>query len=468
MPNTAEISDTGTLTVVHDDSRDVSTHPDLPAARRAAIEWFAEHAPREGLIVHSTDPEFPPGWIRIFPDKTVEPADGPEPEPEPLPQAQPIVLPSLAESSVEADGVEDEAADSEAELETPHEAHGSEPAIDDAAADEPLPAEAPEGPAPEPEESTPRPQVRQGETAAVFTDTRAPRKPLPAKEGLQGLLNRVTGGLLALPPSEKELTLRASTEAVQRGLSTHKTISFLNLKGGATKTTACYNVGAVLGRTRGGSVLAWDNNENKGTLAERSLVANHDHTAVDLLHAIDELDESAIATELMSFVRPQGSNHFDVLASQNIGSKAQVIDGEGFARLHRALRRFYRLILVDTGNASNADTWQGAVDASDAIVLCTLNREDVAKTAFATLDTLHRQGHGEKVANAVVVITETQRPNAERMRRMIELFDEVAAEVVQVPFDTHLDEGEIIEWDALSPATRTAYLHAAAAIMRRL
>src|SRR5690625_6213604 len=41
--------------------------------------------------------------------------------------------------------------------------------------------------------------------------------------------------------------------------------------------------------TRGGNVLAWDNNETRGTLGWRGIPSDHNRTAVDLLQNIDLL-----------------------------------------------------------------------------------------------------------------------------------------------------------------------------------
>ncbi len=314
--------------------------------------------------------------------------------------------------------------------------------------------------------STPTVVLRPGETAAAFSGTKATPTSAPAQLGKRGFWNRATGGVFRFAPGAAEAALRESTLEIQRGLSDHKTTTFLNFKGGSGKTTNAWGVSSTLGRIRGGTVLAWDNHENRGTLADRGAQASHTLTARELLLAAQELDPTSLSNELSHYIRPQGNNRFDILASASLGSKKILVDDIGFNLLHNALRRFYRMLLVDTGAASNAKNWFESVKASDVLVLSTLATEDSAKAAFATLDTLHQLGFADKAKNAVVIINQTAQPNADRIARMLSLFAGVAREVVLIPFDPHLAEGEVIRWEEIATETKDAYVHATAAITR--
>lgn len=312
-------------------------------------------------------------------------------------------------------------------------------------------------------------------TARDFAETKRPVTAGPAETGVRGAINRLSGGSLQLAPSARELEERDHRAAIQRGLLGHKNIVFVNLKGGSSKTTCTYLVGATLGRIRGGNILAWDNNENKGTLGDRSIKAAHDHTAIDLLDHIDDFQSPANAPHLVNYVRPQGENKFHVLASQDSGSARPVIDGEAFTKLHRALRTFYHLILVDTGNASNASTWQAAVAEADEVVIVTLNREDSAKTAASTIDDLVKQGHADKLARGIAIITEVPTKNAEqkrraaeRMQRLREHLEGYVREVVAIPNDKALDDGDDILFERLGRETTKAFTRATAAIVNGL
>lgn len=305
-------------------------------------------------------------------------------------------------------------------------------------------------------------------TAEAFaTRTRADRRrQAPARHGWRGGLNEAFG--LRLAPSADEMHERELTTTIQRGLPGHRTAAVVNIKGGASKTTATYLLAATLGRVRGGTVLAWDNNENAGNLADRALPASHQHTAVDLLANIEDFRIPENADRLTGYVRPQGDNRFHVLASQDHAGDREVIDADAFHRMHAVLRQHYALAIVDTGNASTAATWQAAVDVADSIVIAITNKEDAARRAFVTIDALRKAGHTDKLARSIAVITQPAQADTDRLDKVRELLAEHVGAVLVVPFDPALDAGDEIDWDRLTKATRRAYLEATAALIEGL
>jgi MinD-like ATPase involved in chromosome partitioning or flagellar assembly len=355
---------------------------------------------------------------------------------------------------------------------------------------EPAAAPVPAPPAPAPE-SVPAPardeapedvrneaplrERRRRPTAADFAASRPAVPQSPAREGWQGAMNTLSGGALRFAPGEREMTRREWRASVQRGLAGHKCVVFVNLKGGASKTTSCYLTAATLGRVRGGNVLAWDNNENKGTLGDRAMQASHDHTAADLLANIDRFAQPSNAHELVNYVRAQGENKFHVLASQNQAGDKEVIDGSAFVQLHTVLQQFYHLALVDTGNASTAGTWQAAVEIADEIVLVAMNKEDSSKTLAATVDTLVDLGFADKLSRGILLVTQPAIPsknrkaraaaNEERLARIREHFGHYVRKIVVAPHDEALDDGADIIFENLAPETQEAYLEATAAIV---
>ncbi|MGK4066816.1 hypothetical protein AB0Y14_12270 [Rothia sp. HC945] len=308
-------------------------------------------------------------------------------------------------------------------------------------------------------------------TAQDFYSTRPEVAVKPAQEGWRGILNRIG---FNLPPGEHEKTIRDNTQSVQQGLRSHRTAMVVNLKGGSGKTTMTYLLSSVLGRVRGGMVLAWDNNENRGTLAYRSPVeSNTRNTAIDLLAEQEFFTGSGQMTELVNFVRHQGPNKFDLLASQDSGSDRPVIDGAGFRSLHNILRSFYRLIIVDTGNASNASTWQAAAEVADEFVMVCENADDSAQTVASTIDALNSAGYSEVVKNSVAVVidshagtTAQQRQDRKaRLERITDHLGSIVRTVHVVPFEPALADGDRIEWDRLSPAMRDELLAVAASVI---
>ena len=62
-----------------------------------------------------------------------------------------------------------------------------------------------------------------------------------------------------------------------------RTIAFINPKGGAAKTTSVLAAGYTFGTVRGGGVVAWDNNETRGTLGIRAVRGTHANTTRELI-----------------------------------------------------------------------------------------------------------------------------------------------------------------------------------------
>lgn len=292
-----------------------------------------------------------------------------------------------------------------------------------------------------------------------------------ATEGWQSAVRKATGGLISPQPGRAEQSRLDREKRVQRRLDAPRTIVVLNPKGGAHKTTSTLLLAATFGTLRGGATLAWDNNETRGTLGWRAQNAPHHRTAVDLLEDLGRFTdptESGLAA-LDTYVRTQVDARFDVLASDEDAAASSTIDAAAFDRLHALLRRYYRLMIIDTGNNMRASNWIASVAAADQLVIVSTVREDTAASAAWLLDGLREKGFGDKVDRAVTVLTApSSRPDKRLETRLTRHFQQVTSGVVIAPFDASLVDGGPIDFDALSAETRDAWLTAAATIADRL
>lgn len=289
----------------------------------------------------------------------------------------------------------------------------------------------------------------------------------PAELGWRGTLRRVTGGAVRLGPGRAELAQRASIARVQRSLDGPRTIVVINPKGGAHKTTATLLLAASFGQHRGGYTLAWDNNETRGTLGWRSQQAQHHNTAVNLLQDLERFSDpgSARVGDLDNYVRSQGSAQFDVLASDEDAASAASIDAFAFRSLHRTLSRFYRVMVVDTGNNMRASNWQAAVEAADQVVIVSTVREDTAQSAAWAIDALRATGHEDVVRQAVTVLSDpAPRRDDALASRLHDHFGQLTRTVLDVPYDPSLVGGTPLDLGRLHRRTREAWLHVAAAV----
>ncbi|MCY7403763.1 MAG: chromosome partitioning protein [Cryobacterium sp.] len=305
---------------------------------------------------------------------------------------------------------------------------------------------------------------------ADFLSSRPPAPAGPAEQGWQGALRRLTGGLVSPTPSSTERQQRTAITAVQRSLNGPRTIVVLNPKGGAHKTTATLLIAATFGIYRGGYTLAWDNNETMGTLGVRAQAARHTNTAVDLLRDLDRFgDTRSRVGDLDNYVRSQGDAQFDALASDLDPAGAASIDDNAFRKLHKTLSRFYRVLVIDTGNNMRASNWEAAVDTADQLVIVSTIREDTGYGAASLIDGLRQKGHADKVAQAVTVLASPSKTADEQLsKRLHDHFRQLTRTVVDVPYDASLVGGGPLNVDALAPRTRAAWLQATAVIAEGL
>ncbi|MGO2748433.1 MAG: MinD/ParA family ATP-binding protein [Pseudoclavibacter sp.] len=319
------------------------------------------------------------------------------------------------------------------------------------------------------------PERRKSDTSAptladLLVDKQAAPE-APAQQGWRSALRVGTGGLIKLGPGEAERVKRDEIRRVQRQFDGSRTVVVMNPKGGAHKTTATLMIAATFGEIRGGYTLAWDNNETRGTLGWRSHAGNHRNTAVDFLRQLPRFEVSGGATiaDVDRFVRPQGDAQFDVLASDDDAASAAIIDAEAFSRMHRTLSRFYRVLVVDTGNNMRASNWEAALDVADQLVIVSTAREDTAASAAWLADGLRERGFGEKLENAVTILSSPSAKEDQALtERLHHHFERLTRAVVEVPYDHAFVGGGELSVSSLKPATRDAWRTATAAIAERL
>lgn len=287
----------------------------------------------------------------------------------------------------------------------------------------------------------------------------------PAREGWRGWLNAAFRTNLA--PTAAEQANRDRRRRIQRPLDSHRTVAVVQLKGGATKTTVAYHLAATYGRIRGGNILAGEFNENQGTLGERALAGSHDRTTLDLIRNLGSVTRRT--SDLVRYVRPQGDDRIHVLASPPEGADRRRVDGNSVKAAHDVLQSLYSLILLDTGNSAQASTWRAAVDVADSLVFVAQNKADDCRLLEATVEGVKAEGHGDKLARSILVVTNTAQPNAERLAWLQEYGKAIGlAAIAVVPFDRSLQEGMAFNYDILNPATRHAYESATADLTDQL
>jgi cellulose biosynthesis protein BcsQ len=335
---------------------------------------------------------------------------------------------------------------------------------------------------PAPAPANPEPQ-----TAAVVEEAAPTRRSLketsflvsapvlePATQGWRGTLTRLG---LRLDPSAKELTEREDIRTVSQHWPGPRTIAVVNRKGGANKTPTAVMLSALLARYSGAATVAWDNNESQGTLGWRTEKGSHDRSVLDLIDASTELlSPSTNAAEIAKFVHHQTADKFDVLRSDENEEGDHEITAEEVDIAHQVLTRYYRLVVMDSGNTARAANWRRMIDHTNQLVVPVTAIEDRAEAARLTLQTLDsRRGHDAELArNAVVIVSESTdakrsmsgealKRAKDEAQRIADGFAPFVRAVVRIPYDPALVNGPI-RYEALQPATQRAWLAAAAAV----
>lgn len=464
----------------------------LEDARIEVLRRVTENAVRVGRPVHASA-EGPEGVWRlvVHPDGTVVPeGDGPVPS-----GATPVVEPEAVTETAATETAPDEEGGAPDEAATNRAAH--EP-VSEAAGE--VMREAASGTPSETSSGTPsemRSEMTNGEPPAAVADwireeqVRAATEPSPpaslipaeerasfltqvsveepAEQGFRGWLARVG---MPVGPSAAERAERADERAVSQHWPGPRTIAIVNGKGGAGKTPSSVLLSAVFAQFGGAGVVAWDNNQTRGTLGWRTERGPHDATLLDLLPRTDHLlGPSAQAADLARYVHHQTRDRYDVLRSKPMAmAHEQRIDRADVDAIHAVLSKYYRLILIDSGNDESDPMWQRMIDHTDQIVVATTTRDDHAEAGALLLEGLaERDGRSAYLARqAVAVVSQAdQRASAEEVRKVADGYGTIAREVVTVPFDPGMVGGHL-RYGALRPATRRAWLAAGAAVARGL
>ena len=331
----------------------------------------------------------------------------------------------------------------------------------DAAAENPAPADSATVPAP-----------TAGRTAAVAdalaereTFLRPEDESLPPTRGMRGLLSRIG---FTVEPSAEEKEERLWRRAIGQRLAAPRTVSVVNGKGGANKTPTAVLLAAVFGRNSGDPVLAWDNNGTRGTLGWRTVKASHDAHVLDMLHAAPDLmGATAGDPAINAYVHYQPEDRYSVLRTDpTLLASEQNLSAADFDVVHAAASKFFQLSIIDSGNDESAERWLRMIDHTDQLVIASTTVEEHAEAAALLLEALANRGgrYAELARNAVVIVSQHQHNgNKDQLARIASGFRRLARAVVTVPFDPSLVKGQI-RYQALRPATRRAWLEAAAAV----
>jgi MinD-like ATPase involved in chromosome partitioning or flagellar assembly len=265
----------------------------------------------------------------------------------------------------------------------------------------------------------------------------------------------------------RDLSRHPALPMLKRELGRPRVIAFVNPKGGVHKTTATVLTAAALGSARGGGVIAWDDNELRGTLGLRAGTARHARTIRHLVNDLARVEASGsdLAEQTDDYLRHSSDGSFDVLAGDEDPKLARQLDPTTVLRVLDILTRTHDIICIDTGNNVESPNWKTVVSHADQLVVTSVPREDAAFTADWMLDLLLADGYTDLVKNAVTVLSCPTPHPGELLEDLKGHFKSRTRDVAVVPYDPTLEPGAAIKYSLLRESTRDAWLTAAAQII---
>ena len=147
-----------------------------------------------------------------------------------------------------------------------------------------------------------------------------------------------------------------------------------------------------------------------------------------------------------------------------------MVTGDEVDRLHTVAAKYYRAIVMDSGNTERGANWQAMIGYADQVVIPVKSVDDAAEGASRVLAALHAgDTHAQELARNAVVVVLCCEPGHQKTKakELAAEFAPYALAVVMIPYDRALVEGRV-RFTAMTPATRRAWLRAGAAVREGL
>ncbi|WP_253905204.1 MinD/ParA family ATP-binding protein [Arthrobacter sp. H14] len=297
---------------------------------------------------------------------------------------------------------------------------------------------------------TPTRASRRAETTAFVK----PTKDRPSG-GLRGAVYKASGGTVNLGPSARQREDDALEKRISRQLHGAYNTAVLSLKGGIGKTSTTVGVGMTLAEFRGDPPCAIDANPDSGDLAERALgesiyQSSSPRTVSDI---IDDLGSITSLTELSRYMQHAG--RFHVLAGEQEPEVSDSLTAEEYLKIRALIGKYYSVLLTDCGTGVTHNAMKGILQTADNLVIAAGYAVSGAKRARSTLLWLASHGYEELARNAIVVITDKDEVSARVNKDAInEHLSGICRELIAVPHDRGVADGDLISLETLKPSTR--------------
>ncbi|MDQ0731135.1 MinD/ParA family ATP-binding protein [Arthrobacter sp. B1I2] len=284
--------------------------------------------------------------------------------------------------------------------------------------------------------------------------------------GFRGALYNLTGGAWNLGPGPKQRQEDELARRISRQLQGSYNTAVLSLKGGIGKTSTTVGVGLTLAEYRGDAPCAIDANPDSGDLVERALGEGiyqqaSPRTITDLLENIESINS---LTALARYMHHAGRLH--LIAGEQDPEVSDSLTAEEYLRIRKLISSYYSVALTDCGTGVTHNAMSGILQSADNLVIAAGYAVSGAKRARSTLHWLASHGYEDLARNAIVVITDKDEVSSRVDKDAIEEhLSGICRELIAVPHDRGVADGDLVTLDVLKPETRRAYKEIAAAIV---
>ncbi|WP_235581822.1 MinD/ParA family ATP-binding protein [Rhodococcus sp. Leaf278] len=157
----------------------------------------------------------------------------------------------------------------------------------------------------------------------------------------------------------------------------------------------------------------------------------------------------------------------DILAADNSADRERNLGWDECAAVMAVLRRHRDLIVIDTAANPLAESWQWAVQHSDALVVPLPLRLDIARQVYQMLEGIIARGYGHLLASTIVVTCATPDSNPQLASAVFEDLRNLGVQesnFIQAPYESALARGDRIVYKDLPPDTIEAYTNVTALV----
>jgi MinD-like ATPase involved in chromosome partitioning or flagellar assembly len=280
---------------------------------------------------------------------------------------------------------------------------------------------------------------------------------LPPEMGWRKAVYVSTGHLVNLGAGPAERALRDQIASIGSNIPGNYTIAVVSIKGGVGKTRTAAGIGTVYATYRTEPVLALDANPTYGSLGR---IIDARATASIREYMSDEHVNTYPKARSYTGKNRQG---LEVLAAnQNVANPLALSDQLFTDTLHSA-QRFYQLTVVDCGNHIEHHVMRGVLAAADSLLIVGTMNYDGAEAAEKTIDWFAARNMHDLLRRSALVLNDVNRCyHHDFFTKVRERLEPRVGGVTLIPFDKHLRDSAELDFDALRPRTRGAYIELAA------